>query len=394
MAVESMVYYKRNRTIVEDTFISFAVMLSPALNVLQNIMNDVFYMEETSTTYRVILTAIPLSIAIFLGFIRKPRRFIVVFSIALAILFIHLALFPVNADYALKDAFRFTFPIVISSALCLSCVSRIEIIEKVLYQISWIVLFLVVFYVYSFFTGKIDLGNYSMSMSYAMLLPMASLYSRKKWYSILAFLFLLVVSLLIGSRGAIVCIFIYILYDLFKNNIKSLVFIFLLILMSYAMLPMIMNSLDNVGISSRTLNMIVEGSIGQETHRDEIREIVYKEIKANPIVGVGVWGDRPILIPKFSKASYCHNIVLEILLDFGIIFGTIILLVLFCLWLNAFFKADSYNKRMLILFTATCLLPLMFSGSYLLEQFFGLFLGVVFVVLNRKKGDKSITYLQ
>lgn len=377
----------------EDTFIAVAVMISPALNILQSVMNDVYNMEDSSTTYRVILTAIPLSIAILICFIRYPRRFVVTYLISLIVLLIHMTIFPGIVEYAIKDAFRFTFPIVISCALCLSCISKIDVIEKALYIVSWIVLFLVVFYVYSFFTGKMNLGVYSMSMSYSMLLPMAAFYTRKKWYSILAFLFLLIVSLLIGSRGAIICILAYIIYDLFSKNKKILISLLFLFLFVLSTLPILVNSLETVGISSRTLNMLVEGRIGQETHRDEIRDVMYDVVKDNPIIGVGVWGDRPVLIPKFKKVSYCHNIILEIVVDFGLFVGSFIIICICSLWLRAYNKATIITRKKLIMYTATCFLPLMFSGSYLIESFFGIFIGVIFVILNTRKKNESFAYL-
>ena len=53
---------------IEDKFISFAVMIQSLLAVLQTVMVGVWKMDADSTTiYRVLLTAVPMSIAIVIA---------------------------------------------------------------------------------------------------------------------------------------------------------------------------------------------------------------------------------------------------------------------------------------------------------------------------------------
>ena len=55
----------RNKHLKTDHYIAFAVLLQSFLVILQQVLISVFHMPpEATTLYRVILTAIPLSLAI------------------------------------------------------------------------------------------------------------------------------------------------------------------------------------------------------------------------------------------------------------------------------------------------------------------------------------------
>ena len=164
-----------------DYLISFAVFLQSFLIVLQEIMISILKMDPESTTiYRVIFSAIPMSIAIILSFKRKKVLFIVTYLLAFLVLAINLLVYPVNSEYLQLNSFRFLLPIVIPSALCLMTVKSIDIAERALYYVSWATFVLVVFYIISYFVGVFAIDEYSMSFSYGCLLPMVALYRRKR----------------------------------------------------------------------------------------------------------------------------------------------------------------------------------------------------------------------
>ena len=96
----------------------------------------------------------------------------------------------------------------------------------------------------------------------------------------------------------------------------------------------------------------------------------------NPIVGRA---DRQ------AFDIFCHNVILELLVDFGFV-GTI--LVLGCLivkQLNIYLRIPKNHKVLYIMFFAPCL-SLMVSGSYLTSFNVGLYLG--FSYLLSKLRDK------
>lgn len=372
----------KNKVEKQDRFIAFAVMLSPALILIQQIMIGWFKMEEQATFYRVILTAVPLIMAALICVRRHFFRFVITYIVALLVLMVQYILFPDNTQYLEHDAFRFTLPIVILSALCLSCLTDYMYIEDELYKISWITLILAAVYVIGFLGGFIYISDtdYLMSVSYALLLPMASFYDKHKWYSILASFFLFAVALVLGSRGAIICFAFYIVVYAITNNRKAIVPLILAIIAFVSLLPAIMDSLSSIGLHSRTLDFLIEGRIADDTHRSELHEAVLLRFWGSPWLGLGMWGDRPIL-----NNQYCHNIALEFMIDFGIILGPTLFIYLSAVVLSIFIKSNRRGKHILIDYTILIIFPLFFSGSYLINQNFGIYIGILTLMSGFKR---------
>ena len=157
--------YKDNRG---DYIISFAVMIQSLLIVLQHVLMDVGGMAlESTTIYRVILTAIPMVLAIFYAFRKNGTRFFVVYAFVILLLLFTIIAFPQNTGYIQSDGLRFLLPVVIPSALCLMSVSDFKVVERTLYVISWGTAMLVLFYIIQYFRGVFVIDDYNMSYSYA-----------------------------------------------------------------------------------------------------------------------------------------------------------------------------------------------------------------------------------
>ena len=179
--------------------IAFAVLLQSFLVILQQTLISVFYLQaEATTIYRVILTAIPLSVAIIITLYRKWQTFLLVYVITILILLFNIIIFPQNEVFLKLNSLRFLLPVVIPSALCLMYISSIDVIESVLYNISLFTFFLALFYVISYLRGCFLITGYSMSFSYGLLLPMLSLYSKKNLYSVIASILLFLIIIVIG----------------------------------------------------------------------------------------------------------------------------------------------------------------------------------------------------
>ncbi|WP_139279625.1 O-antigen ligase family protein [Tangfeifania diversioriginum] len=363
-----------------DNYIAFVVLLQSLLVVFQHVLIFVFHIpEEITTEYRVILTALPLSVAIALTMYRKWYVFFVVYSITILILLINLTVFPQNSQYIRSQSIRFLLPVVIPSALCLMYVSNIEIVEKALYKISWVTTILVLIFVVNFFIGTFRIHSYSMGLSYALLLPMITLYSKKTVYSLLAAFFLFLTILAIGSRGAAVIFFVYLIYDLFQSNKKLVVLILLILGVLILLLPIFAQWLQNVGISSRTLKLLLsERIITHMSGRDLIYEKMINVFFENPIKGIGLFGDR-----YYLNGAYTHNLILELFLNWGFIGATLILGFFSLKFIITFKKSNKANRNILIKYFLAGVMPLMFSGSYLTNYDLGVFIGVLFLV-NKK----------
>ena len=364
-----------------DQYIAFAVLLQSFLVILQQVLISVFHMPpEATTIYRVVLTAIPLSVAIAITIYRKWNAFLIVYSIAILILLLHIIIFPDNYIYIKQNSLRFLLPIVIPNVLCLMYLKDISIVESALYKISWFTAFLALIYVVNFFSGRFLIESYSMSLSYGLLLPMLSLYSDKRWYSILAALFLFIIVISIGSRGAAIVFLLYVVYDTFQYNKKYIIPSIIAIVVFFLFLPSLATWLDTIGISSRTLNLLLGDEIGYMSGRDTIYDNAIAVFWSNPIKGVGLFGDR-----VFMNGHYVHNFILELYLNWGIIVATLILFYFGWKFISTYIKSDKKNRNTLVKYLFAGVAPLMASGSYLIDYDLGVFIGVLFLISRQNK---------
>lgn len=366
-----------------DYIISAAVFSQSILVILELYWVDVLQMnEEMATTYRVLLTAVPMSIALLLGAIRRPALFVTTYVAAGLCLLLSVYLFPATGEWIEKLGLRFTLPLVVGSALCLLSVYEMEIIHKTLYWISYIVLAIAIFYFHAIYTtlGGFSITDYNMSFSYALLLPMASLYAEKKPLSLIGAGAMMMMVVLVGSRGAAVFFVLYVFADIFLNHKKliipfTLVFAFLLVL-----LPAFSLYLDTYGIESRTITQLMESDRSdQDSGRLEMYAQMWQVLNENWFTGIGLFGDRVYL------DVYCHNIVLEVLLNFGMLFGTVVILFFGGICISVFYHADLADKNVFLLYFMATICPLFVSHSYLTDYNFGIFVGMLGCIATHTK---------
>lgn len=357
----------------EDFLICIAVFIQSPLILLQHVLIDVFGMSaEATTPYRVILTAIPMLFAIYLSIHRKPRLFLFTYIIAFILLLTTIVFFPQNTPYVMSEGLRFLLPVVIPSALCLASVRSLEASERALLAMSWVSAIFVFFYVFAYLRGFIVFDSYNMSFSYGCLLPMIALFYRKSLGSIVASLIMFLAVVAIGSRGAAVVFVCYVIADTLFSNSKGTFIILLAGIVFLLFLPLFSTWLGDLGISSRTISLYSEGDlISYDAGRGEIYSSFSFDSVEHPLLGIGLYGDR-----YYTGGGYCHNVLLEICIDFGFILGPIIILVLFAKLVQQFFMISLYYKRVLLKYVFFGLLPLMVSGSYLQSPYLSILIGM------------------
>lgn len=369
-----------------DSYIAFTVLLQSFLVVLQQVLIAVFnFPAEETTFYRVILTAIPLSIAIGITIVKKWNVFLIVYGTALFIIILNIIVFPQNEEYIRTLALRFLLPIVIPSALCLMFLTNIEVVETALYRISWLTTTLVLFYIINYLNGNFRIEGYNMALSYGLLLPSLSLYARKNIYSLIAAAFLFIVIIAIGSRGAAIIFIVYVIYDIIQFNKKLSIPIIIVVIASILSLPLLAETLENLGITSRTLNLLMTGDIGNITSREYRYNQMVNVFWNNPIMGIGLFGDRTYL-----EGSYTHNLILELYLNWGIIGASFIIIFFIVKIISTLLKVDSIERNILVKFFLAAVVPLMISGSYLVDYDLGIFIGVLFLIGRVYKKNRKL----
>ena len=250
-----------------------------------------------------------------------------------------------------------------------------------------------------------------MAFSYAIIIPlMISLYDcfflRNK-YSAFSLIIMLPINLICGARGSFICIFFFVFVLIFKylNFIKKIILLlfFLFLLILYYVLPAdnYISYVSKIIPNSRSLKLISSSRIFYLAKREFLYEFLYTEIKNNPNKFRGLYSDRFDLAKHFGKkgiknilASYSHNIILEIIYQFGFFIGSIIILFCFCFIIFKYRrlnnKKDSYESLLFIISCSYAFGQLMFSNSYLTAISFGLMISVL--ISNRNHyyiiGDK------
>lgn len=364
-----------------DRIIAFAVMIQSLLLALQTLMMGFFHMNADATTiYRVVLTAIPMIAAMVITWVRKPVRVIAAYTVSVVLLVLTIAFFPKNTPFVISQGIRFLLPVVIPSFLCLTVVYDYKIVEQTLYIVSWLVMFLVSFYIIGIFTGVVSITSYNMAFSFACVLPFVSFYSHRKFYDQIVCFVLFIMVIAIGARGAALCMASYVVFDLFQHKSRWRFLLFLIIVLFIVSLPLLNNWLQSIGIRSRSLNMLLYGNFIAGTGRLEIRQYFVNQLIEHPLWGIGLFGDRLL-----EGVVYCHNIILEILLDFGILFGGLFLSVGLIKLVSLYFNSNTENRNRLIGYFCGLVLPFMTSDSYLIGSGFAIFVGLCYLLNKERK---------
>lgn len=362
-------------------FLSYAIVSHPLLAIIQMILLDYFHISERAgTLFHITSIAILMIPAIFIAYTLRPSLVIKIYLSVLLLLLINFLIFPKNIPFMIAEAAQFTLPIVIPCVFCLVCISDIRIFLQAVYNMSWFFLLLMLFYVYLILSHKIIAENYSMYLGYAALLPMLVLYQKKTKLSLLAFSFLFIYIVVWGNRGAAVAGIAYIVFDIFSQKKKSIT---VLVISAFGIVLFKIESflelLQKYGIESRSINKIVFGGFDESEGRERIYSRMIIVLKQN-LEGIGIWGDRTYL-----DGAWCHNLILEILLDYGVIIGSGVILGLVIMIIATFVKCGKDEKKYLLLFFCSSIIPLMFSNSYLRDYKFGIFIGILCVLYKNKQ---------
>ena len=279
----------------------------------------------------------------------------------------------INRTYGLKTMFSwgwiFAYAVIrVQTNLyeIMNCLKKVGVILSIYYAYQSLEVIKTGYWTYKQF-GMTRHVTSNMSWSYGVLTAICflSIYyfkDRKKWPLILI-VFGTVGILVYGSRGTLIgLIFGILLLALLYNYGKMtfcnylILFIFLgivLFCLSDFGLTVITDTLTSYGLNSRFIDSIKNFTTFSESSngRDLIWATSISLIMNGPFYGHGVYGDRNAIYAIGMKWGYSHDIFLEILVDFGWLFGTIIMA--FLLFnLVRFFRSsqDKYEKLLVILF--------------------------------------------
>ena len=195
--------------------------------------------------------------------------------------------------------------------------------------------------------------------------------------SILGVLFLLSC----GTRGPFVCIaFFCIIYFFFYMKFKGAIYIkigivttiFILLINLKPIISFLVKTLTGLQLSTRILEKIVTGELGNDSYRSILRDKLYSVMEEGEhFWGLGVFGCRHYDI------IYPHFLPLDFFCTFGYFIGSILLIFLFLLIGWAFWVTKGQKVQVFILYLfSISIIKLMLSNSFVLEPYFYMLIGV------------------
>lgn len=182
-----------------------------------------------------------------------------------------------------------------------------------------------------------------------------------------------------GCRGALLTLAVFVVF-LILHSMKSsnmrLTIMFLVLIVSLnadAIFSSVNDVLGSFGYESRIMTLVENEEVIESSGRNAVFE---KAISLISLGGHGVYSDR-VLLEHVESATYCHNWILEFLVDYGIILGSILVFCILFKIIHFIRIRDSLNTSGLFMlyFTISMLfVSFMLSGSYLVSEEFSLIL--------------------
>ena len=199
----------------------------------------------------------------------------------------------------------------------------------------------------------------------------------KKIIDLISFVITLLLTIVCGSRGPLICIAsaVVILYISKWREKKAQLFRFcsILILLILGLtvmvvgLPVLSNGLmvmlRRTNLSGRAIQMLLSGTITEDSGRSDIYNIAFDMIRNGGPLGYGFYGDRYV-IGRTWHYGYPHNIFLEWLIEFGPILGGLLSVALLYNILRMYIRCEDSTWQLLLLVTFTSSIKLWLSDSF------------------------------
>ena len=380
------------RVLMAILWTQYTVM--PLIKVVIARLPYINFLAELLIPMSIILSAM----ACLPWFLRHIRGGDVGFYIgAVLVVLFSMVIHPITVDYLQEDWWR-----ILVAAVPMYFIGVSFSLKDCKNDLFWCSVFSVlgmfIFRLYLLNSGR-ELENDDMDAAYRVLPSIMYLIyyasTKKQVIYVVIAAVLSTVIFIFGTRGPILCMLVYmaliVVYKAFKaNNIKK-VLIFLLvfaIILSVFIFDELFIEVSGVltkifgrlGFSTRIFDFIVEGDIAKSRGRETLANQAIEAIIENPALGYGITADRAMF------GVYTHNLILEIWCQYGVIFGSILLLIILALTVLSLIKTFNEEKTFcfVMLFISMMFVKLMISSTYTIEPYFFFMIGF-FVSLNRKK---------
>ncbi|MGN9058854.1 O-antigen ligase family protein [Mediterraneibacter faecis] len=223
-------------------------------------------------------------------------------------------------------------------------------------------------------------------MLIAVILLLYTAMNSKRFIDWFFAIFATVELIMIGNRGSIVAIAIFImLYVVLctetKRKLKYIAILLCLVVIVYSTLQpenlMHMESvLEQCGVHSRNLTKLLDSTM-TDSGRDAGYDIALNCIKEGNWFGLGIGGDQVLV------GNYPHNILLEFMLQYGNIFGSVLFLILAWNSISIIWKIKNKQyKAIFVVFFSLSMVKLWLSSTYWYELWFW---GYLIIIIKTRK---------
>ena len=242
--------------------------------------------------------------------------------------------------------------------------------------------------------------SYNLSLGYNLLLfTLVFLYCAledKKFIDVFGTFIGVLAILLAGSRGPIVDIviflFIYYILKIVKTNSVNEILMYILVAIAFYLgavfsLPIFTRIASDFCFSSRFIEKLLNGEISDISSRTEIWKAAIQMIIKRPF-GYGAMGSRHV-ISKYIFVAHPHQIFLELLIDFGIFVGGIIIIWLLYYTIKLFTMKgnDEWKGLFLVFFARACQLLVSLTFWHSIGLWGAIAIGVC--ALSARSGDMN-----
>lgn len=328
------------------------------------------------------------------------KNLLVAEVVYIGLMYVNYRLFPLTHD-SYDEYFMFIRQIVFVYIPSLTVALKIDNFSGYIVNFRKLGIFGIGFMIIAYFMNYTQRWDYQLfgvqlCPFVIMLYPSYLLYHNKSdliWI-IVGFLFLMA-----GGRQSFVGFFIgmmVVYYSIRLNHltIKQLVvrlmlvlFLLLFIVLLLPYLIVLLGDVVNVmGMDSRTMDMLTGNELFSTSTRDSIYELSMFYIRSNLYDIKGLFADRYMLRITDSWIAYPHNLILELMMDFGVILGGLFSLIILFKFVLRLVRGNIEKSTIIGIIATSILVRLMVSSSFMIEGCFYTVLGLLF----NSNDDKQI----
>lgn len=362
------------------------LQLSLILTNASNIVSSITGIESSSVSFITkILMALLFVRALPVIVKRITPKVLVVVFVALFVTCFNMLFFPETMKWFVDTTITYYTMCLTSFVVC-STIRSFTQLKVTLLKIARVSAILSMVILGMSFSGMLvtSTSSYNMGYGYACLPSLLCLIytfvETGKWYDLLWAICLFGTIFILGSRGPLMGIALFVIYFCGRFLVREkkyleliLMLLVIVLLLSFyeSCFILIAELMDVLGINSRSVRLLAY-NLFSDTGRSELYSVLINEIELNPLAIRGINAEY------LSISKYAHNIIIEILYDFGIIIGGVFLLFIITKIIKTLVLKRVDDKNLIVwIFAFSCIPQLMVSSSLWINQNFWIWLAFI-----------------